>query len=35
MVHNSVTLFNRIKEEKKIPIKWRITYVKSTHKGGK
>lgn len=28
MAHNSVTLFNRIEEEKKIPIQWRVTNVK-------
>ena len=32
MVHNSVTLFNRIKKEKKIPTQWRVKNVKSTHK---
>lgn len=35
MAHNSVTLFNRIEEEKKIPMQWKVTNVKSTHKGEK
>ena len=34
LVYNSVTLFNRIEEEEKIPMEWRVTNVKPTHKRG-
>ena len=34
LVYNSVTLFNRIEEEEKIPMEWRVTDVKPTHKRG-
>ena len=34
MVQHLTTLFNRVEEEDKIPIKWSETKIKSLYKGG-
>ena len=35
MVQSLATLFNRVKEDNKIPKQWRETKSKSVYKGGK